>query len=336
MHADASAETVIRPAYGLDRLAASPRRADTGGEIAPAPPTPGGRRRADRKNRRVLIGAGLVVLLGAAVYAWSLTAETPKNAANSSAAPPNPPSVVAPDGNCVVSYAVWSDDGSRFRAQLTIANRDEQEISNWQLWFIMNGDQVVSGKVNQGGAVPVSAPRIRLDQQGEEVTLRSAATLSPQSAASVTIDGRYDQSNAAPMAFKLDGRTCETFVSGKPGAPSLPVEHLSNGGVRLGPKPTTSTPAPGITIDARGIAHVRPTTRPSPSASVPASQPATQPAVGSSSSSPPAGGGGQVEPNPPTPTATTPAPPSGSPSIASPDPVDTNPVPPGPPPPAAP
>jgi serine/threonine-protein kinase len=50
---------------------------------------------------------------------------------------------------------------------------------------------------------------------------------------------RLRRDHAAPMAFKLNDKTCETFVSSKPGEPSRPVEHLSNGTTRLGPLPTT-------------------------------------------------------------------------------------------------
>jgi serine/threonine-protein kinase len=76
------------------------------------------------------------------------------------------------------------------------------------------------------------------------------------------ISGQYTNSNAAPMAFKLNDKTCETFVSSKPGEPSRPVQHLSNGTTQLGPLPSTSTPVPGVTIDSQGIAHVKPTIKP--------------------------------------------------------------------------
>jgi serine/threonine-protein kinase len=78
-----------------------------------------------------------------------------------------------------------------------------------------------------------------LTQQGQAVTIVSGDALTAQRPATMTISGRYQQSNAAPMAFKLNDKTCETFVSSKPGEPSRPVEHLSNGTTRLGPLPTT-------------------------------------------------------------------------------------------------
>jgi serine/threonine-protein kinase len=44
------------------------------------------------------------------------------------------------------------------------------------------------------------------------------------------------------MVFQLGGQNCETYVSGKPGEPSRPVQRLSNGQVRLGPPVTRSRP----------------------------------------------------------------------------------------------
>jgi eukaryotic-like serine/threonine-protein kinase len=240
--------------------------------------------------------AGAVVLLGVGVYAWSLSVRPNNSSANS----PSGPTVLAAEGKCVVSYAVWEDEGGRFKAQVTVANRDEAAIKNWSLWFLMNGDQVVSGNLAGAKDVPITAPNVRLDQQGKEVTVTSADTLSPQKATTLQVNGRYTASNAAPLAFKLNGKTCETFVSGKPHAPSRPVEHLSNGTVRLGPVPTTSTPVPGVTIDANGIAHVTPTTKP-PAGPTSTTLPATTPAT-----TPPTTPLDTVVPDPPTTTPTAP------------------------------
>jgi eukaryotic-like serine/threonine-protein kinase len=94
--------------------------------------------------------------------------------------------------------------------------------------------------------------------------LNSPEALTVQKVASVQISGKYTNSNAAPLAFKLAGKTCETFVSSKPGEKSRQVEHLSNGNVQLGPAPVTSNPVPGVSINPKGIAVVKPspTTKP--------------------------------------------------------------------------
>jgi serine/threonine-protein kinase len=248
----------IRAAHGPDaRASAEPRRdAGGGGAKPPSSIRPAAPGKSGPPVRRILAGAGLAAVFVGAVYAWSLSIGHDSTAKGAGL------SVVAPEGNCVVSYAVWSDDGGRFKAQLTVANRDATPIPAWKLWFLMNGDQVVSGKVNQGENVPVNYSDVKLTQAGKEVTITSAGALSSAKTETMRIDGSYQQSNAAPMVFKLDGKTCETFVSGKPGEPSQQVEHLSNGSTRLAPAPTSKTPVPGITIGDNGIALVKPTTKP--------------------------------------------------------------------------
>jgi serine/threonine-protein kinase len=154
---------------------------------------------------------------------------------------------VAASGKCVVSYAVWSDANGKFNARVTVANRNDSPINAWKLWFIMPGDQIVSGN-----------GKVRLTQQANTVTVASAAALGPRKSVTMPISGRYSQSNAAPLAFMLNDNTCDTFVSAKPGETPRQVQHLSDGGVRLA-SPTT-TPAPDISIDPGGVVHITPTT----------------------------------------------------------------------------
>jgi serine/threonine-protein kinase len=201
--------------------------------------------------------AGAVALFGAAAYAWSLTSADSKQTTVSPE-----PSVLAANGKCVVSYTVWSDDGTKFKASVTVANRDTKAINDWKLWFLMSGDQIVSGNGKE-----------KLNQSDQGVTVTSNAALDPQKSKTMEVTGRYKESNAAPMVFQLDGQTCETYVSGKPGAPSQPVEHLTDGTSRLGPVPTSRTPAPGITILPNGVA-----------VPVPVVSKSTKPTVGSSAS----------------------------------------------------
>jgi serine/threonine protein kinase len=208
----------------------------------------------NQHTRRVLFVAAAVVALTVGTYAWSLAAD--RHLPGSNATKPNAqPSVVPVSGKCVVSYAVYSDDQGRFSAQVTVANRADSAVRNWNLWFLMPGDQVVSGKV---------LANVHLAQDQHQVNLTSASTLSPQKTMTMPITGRYELNNTAPLAFKLNGDTCETFVSPKPGAPSQQVEHLSNGTTRLAPTPvsSSSTPVPGVSVDPKGIVHITPTTAP--------------------------------------------------------------------------
>ena len=156
----------------------------------------------------------------------------------------------------MVSYAVWSDTGDRYKASVTVANRQNAAIKNWELWFINPGDQVLSGKLTG----------FKLAQQKHEVTVSAPSALSPQKAVTMEITGRYSESNAAPMRFELNKQACETYVSGKPGEPSRPVQVLANGQRRLGP-PAAQNPVPGITIGPGGVVPPvplppRPPTRP--------------------------------------------------------------------------
>lgn len=186
----------------------------------------------------MLILAGALALVGTAAYGWSLTPGNNEKRPALGAVPA--PSVLAASGKCVVSYAVREDNGSRFKASVTIANRANKAIKNWNLLFVMQGTQTVSG----GG-------KIDLDQQGTMVTVTSEQTLSAQKAVTLDITGRYSGNNPPPMAFKLGPDDCETYVSPKPGEPSRPVQRLSNGQVRLGPE--VKTPVPGISIGPGGV-----------------------------------------------------------------------------------
>jgi serine/threonine-protein kinase len=210
------------------------------------------RRFQQTQTRRVLFVAAAVLLLTGGVYGFSLSKGPGSDKASTSVLPQ--PSVVAASGKCVVSYAVWADNGGKFSAQVTVANRADSPVKNWKLWFIMPGDQVVYGR-----------GKVQLQQDAHTVTVSSASTLRPQKALTMSIAGQYVKNNTTPLAFRLNNQTCETFVSGKPGEPSRQVEHLSNGQVRLGSTPSTTTPVPGISVDPGGIVHITPTTAPTTS-----------------------------------------------------------------------
>ncbi|WP_229830702.1 serine/threonine-protein kinase [Actinoplanes ianthinogenes] len=295
-----------------------PGSADGPSSAAPPDNRPPGRSPKQVRTRRALVVAGTIAVLTALTYGWSLAAPgEPDDRANAVAAGP---SVVAASGGCIVSYAVWSQANNRFKAQVTVANRGETPVEDWKLWFLMNGDQVVKGR----GTVD-------LKQNLRAVTVNSAGPLQPQESTTMEITGKYRQSNAAPMVFQLNGKNCEAFVSSEPGAPSRPVEHLSDGTIRFGAPATESTPEPGISIDQGGIVHITPTTT-SAAPSKPGSA-TTTPAPGASSSSPATGGNAgptsgptttvAPEPNasqgPSTPATTTAAPPDPVTTPATPD-----------------
>jgi eukaryotic-like serine/threonine-protein kinase len=259
----AAPPTELRPASAV------PGGGGGGGTPPPNRPDgtgPGGTgpsRRPYGHNRRVAIGALTVLVLGAAAYGWSLAAADRSSGTKQDGAVQGAgPSLVATSGKCVVSYAVMADDGKRFDATVTIANRDNTSIKNWNLWFIMQGDQTVTGRDRA----------FQVEQTGKAVTVKGNAVLNAKKAVTMQIDGRYDRSNIAPMRFELGDQKCETYVSGKPGEPSRQVQQLSNGQVRLGPPITrprdglnigpngTVVPVPGPTRTPTG----GPTTKPGP------------------------------------------------------------------------
>jgi serine/threonine-protein kinase len=123
------------------------------------------------------------------------------------------------------------------------------------------------------------------------------------------ITGRYKEDNHPPMVFKLAGRTCETYVSGKPGAPSQPVEHLSDDTTRLGPVPSTKVPAPGLSTGPGGVivpVPVKTAAAPGASTSAPAVvfQGGPTPSASLSEGAPPNAPGGTIGGGSSTPTPT--------------------------------
>jgi serine/threonine-protein kinase len=251
--APASPVASLRPAFGgSGKFGESVPAQRSGGGTPPPPPgdRPGGSGpgggKGPRKNRgrnmRMLLLVGLVVLLGGGAYAYSLAAGAGKDDSGVQAQTLPPAIAAANPGKCVVSYAVWSDTGDRYKASVTVANRQNAAVKNWELWFINPGDQVLSGKTTG----------FKLAQQKHEVTVSAPSALSPQKAVTMEITGRYSESNAAPMRFELNKQACETYVSGKPGEPSRPVQVLADGQRRLGP-PAAQNPVPGISIGPGGV-----------------------------------------------------------------------------------
>jgi hypothetical protein len=236
------------------------------GAGAPPAAPPAGRppNRVHVRIRRVVVVAGTVAVLSGLTYGWTALGQSGRPEPAAGATPG--PSVVPASGECVVSYAVWSDADGRFKAQVTLANRADVPVEGWNLWFLMPGDQTLKG-----------TGKVALTQQDRQVRVTSKAAIEPQRTTTVQITGRYIESNAAPMVFKLNNQTCETYVSAEPGQPSLPVEHLDNGDVRFG-SPTTS---PGISIGPSGSVHItptptvtttKPTGKPSPGTTTPSTQ----------------------------------------------------------------
>jgi len=242
--------------------------------------------------------AGTVLALGLLTYGWSLVAQNRSDDRQAQ------PTVLAPVGKCVVSYTVWSQTQNSFKASVTVANRDTVPVRDWNLWFVMPGDQTMSGNGKE-----------KLYQDDRAVSVTSGDVLAPQQTKTMAITGRFKESNAAPMVFKLDNQTCEAFVSSKPGEPSRPVERLSDGTTRLGPVPTSPTPVPGITIGPGGVAVPVPiktnSTKPNNATTGPVVRtngPTTKPTLAVTTPPPPTPQGPDPTTEPPTAGPTSPDP----------------------------
>ena len=102
-------------------------------------------------------------------------------------------------------------------------------------------------------ARPARAAASRLIVEGRRI--------GPLKTVALKMNGRYTDSNLPPMAFSLNGATCDTFVSKGPDEPSRFVETLPDGTLRLGP---TKSPIPGVSVGDGGLITVTPTTKPAP------------------------------------------------------------------------
>ncbi|WP_250009386.1 protein kinase [Actinoplanes sp. M2I2] len=270
--APAAADGGLRPAIGDQQPPPPETPANSGSSWAPG----------QTKTRRVLVVALGVLVLGVATYGWSVTGgakDAIKGGTPAAAALP-------PTERCVVSYAVWSDANGRFKAQVTVANRNRTPIKDWKLWFILPGDQVVSGDGDT--TLTQSASK-----GGGGVTITSAAAIEPLTTVSLPISGSYRTSNTPPMAFSLNDATCEAFVSAKPGEPSRYVERLPGGQVKLG---ATKSPIPGVSVGPGGIITVTPTTNPSSTVKPPLGGGPTAPTTTTTTGGPviPPPGGGDI------------------------------------------
>jgi serine/threonine-protein kinase len=198
-----------------------------------------------------------------------------------------------PPRNCFVTYAVLSDTGRKFKAGLLVTNNSSAPIADWDLRFVMPGDQKVSSK----GAVKVK-------QKGHDVTAASAKAIEPLRSVQVNLNGGYRESNAVPMLFALDGQLCEVLVSAKPGSPARLVPNSPttvinpSGFPEPGPSavgvPTLSTNPDGVVVTRTADPTATRTTGPTETATpletetVPPELPPGPPVVTAGPTTPPA------------------------------------------------
>ncbi|NJC16104.1 serine/threonine-protein kinase [Micromonospora profundi] len=188
------------------------------------------RNRARRVSRRRQVEAsvaavGLIAVTGAM---WGFTSRSPASGEERPTEARMGLPQVAP---CEVSYALRTDSGKDFTAELTLTNTGERELRDWTMSFTFPGQQ----KVTKAEPAPVR-------QDGGEVQIRPAeqsTSLAPGAAEKVTLTGSYSGSNPLPVEFRLGDAPCGVRVSGVAGtAPAVVPPSKAPA-----PKATTKTPA---------------------------------------------------------------------------------------------
>ncbi|MFD7639410.1 cellulose binding domain-containing protein [Kitasatospora sp. NPDC059795] len=106
----------------------------------------------------------------------------------------------SPSGTCEVDYAVASQWGGGFGANVTMVKRSSTAIDGWSVvWTFPSGQQVTSlwnGNVTQSGA---------------KVTVTDAgynSSIAPGSSATFGFNASWSTANTAPSAFTLNGKAC--------------------------------------------------------------------------------------------------------------------------------
>lgn len=180
--------------------------------------------RPRRLQRAAMVGAGLMAATG---VAWAVTAGHPATATGNEQ-PTQLGMAIQQPAPCQVRYALRTDSGNAFDADVMVTNTGPAAVRDWKLAFTLPGDQTLSG----GGSAA-------WEQRGQDVVVRPAAgagTLEPGASVSLVLSGTYPTTNMLPVEFALDGKTCQVRVSGVAGA----------GGAAPSPTATAAaSPTPG-------------------------------------------------------------------------------------------
>ncbi|WP_406105905.1 serine/threonine-protein kinase [Micromonospora globbae] len=172
------------------------------------------RQRAATRRRRVEAGVAAAGLVAVTAAVWGLTSHSP---AGGGVEPPTEARMGLPaTPSCQVTYALRSDTGKDFAAELTLTNTGERELRDWAMRFTFPGQQTVTR------ATPAVA-----SQQGKVVVVRPAAgrtALAPGAAEKVSLTGRYSGANPLPVTFHVGGERCDVQVSGVAGRAPVPTK----------------------------------------------------------------------------------------------------------------
>ncbi|SCG80672.1 serine/threonine protein kinase [Micromonospora echinaurantiaca] len=192
-------------------------------------------RRAVARRRKVEAGVAAAGLIAVTASLWGLTSRSP---ASGGVDEPTPARMgVEKAAPCRVAYALRTDTGKDFTAELTLTNTGDRELRDWTMSFTFPGKQTVT----KAAPAPV-------DQQGSTVTVRPVPgrpALAPGAAEKLTLTGRHTGVNPLPVEFRLGDETCGVQVSGVAGA--APSTAPKPPATKAPPKKKATTKAGGST-----------------------------------------------------------------------------------------
>ncbi|MFG1841150.1 protein kinase [Micromonospora sp. NPDC049175] len=160
------------------------------------------------RRRRVEAGVAAVGLIAVTGAMWGFTSRSP---ASGEGRPTTEARMGLPTKvPCEVAYALRTDSGTDFAADLTLTNTGDRDLRDWAMSFSFPGQQTVT----KSEPAPVH-------QQGSTVVVRPAdqrAALAPGAAEKLTLTGTYSGANPLPVEFRLGEVACGVRVSGVAGS----------------------------------------------------------------------------------------------------------------------
>jgi serine/threonine-protein kinase len=216
-----------------------------------------------RRHRLQAALASLTVLLAIGL-GWSSAREpTEVGPAQAAAAGTGPVLGVVRGADCKIRYQVRRDTGSDFEALLTVVNTSAHTVGGWRAEFAYPGTQRLTD-------IPET-----IAQVGRRVVLRAKTpgALNPGKSVTLTLRGAYRGSNPLPLAFTLNGHSCQSEVIGATTGTSVDAVPLvvigdaagAAGGVKE--SPTIKDPAKRSKAEPR--THQPPKINPKPRSGTP-------------------------------------------------------------------
>jgi hypothetical protein len=182
-----------------------------------------------RRHRLQAALASLTVLVAIGL-GWSSAREpTDVGSAQAAAAGTGPVIGVVRGADCKIRYQVRRDTGTDFEALLTVVNTGAHTVESWRAEFAYPGSQRLTD-------IPET-----IAQVGRRVVLRTktAGPIEPGRSVTLTLHGAYRGSNPLPLAFTLNGHSCQTEIIGATTGTSVdavPLEMTGGaGGARQSP-----------------------------------------------------------------------------------------------------